>query len=207
MTFPCYRMNLVAVVVIGFFASQAEGRKEGDKVRCLMRQHETGLAFGIAKFGVWWTTDNTQSVSFSAYIKHSTIKVGNHGFHIHENPITGKDCATAGGHYNPNGKNHGSLFGTGDDMTERHVGDLGNVYAGDGTIDMEVELKVGGEWDAPFSLQGEQTIMGRSVVLHVGEDDLGLGGQSDSLTTGHAGGRLACCTLKVLKKNKNDSNH
>ena len=30
----------------------------------------------------------------------------------------------------------------------------------------------------------------------MGEDDLGLGGHSDSKTTGHAGGRLACCEIK-----------
>ena len=36
------------------------------------------------------------------------------------------------------------------------------------------------------------SVVGRSVVIHADEDDLGLGGQSDSLTTGHAGARLAC---------------
>ena len=30
----------------------------------------------------------------------------------------------------------------------------------------------------------------------MGEDDLGLGGHSDSKTTGHAGGRVACCEIK-----------
>ena len=32
----------------------------------------------------------------------------------------------------------------------------------------------------------------RAVVVHEGVDDLGVGGFADSLTTGHAGGRLAC---------------
>ena len=35
-----------------------------------------------------------------------------------------------------------------------------------------------------------------TLQVHVGEDDLGLGGHSDSKTTGHAGGRLACCEIK-----------
>ena len=33
-------------------------------------------------------------------------------------------------------------------------------------------------------------------MLHEGVDDIGLGGQADSRTTGHAGGRLACGEIK-----------
>lgn len=31
--------------------------------------------------------------------------------------------------------------------------------------------------------------------LILGPDDLGLGGHEDSLKTGHAGGRVACCVI------------
>ena len=40
--------------------------------------------------------------------------------------------------------------------------------------------------------QSPDIILSRGLVVHGGEDDLGKGGQSDSLTTGHAGARLAC---------------
>ena len=30
-----------------------------------------------------------------------------HGFHIHENPVVGMDCTTAGSHFNPTNKTHG----------------------------------------------------------------------------------------------------
>ena len=201
MTFPCYRMNLVAVMIIGFFASQAEGKiPGGSKLRheasCFMRQHDTGVVLGKVTFAVWDDPGDKQVLRYSAFLKSTTIKAGNHGFHIHQNAITGYDCKTAGGHYNPNGKSHGSLYGTGDDRNARHVGDLGNVEAGDGEIWMRMQLFL-----KAFSLEGEQSIVGRSVVLHAGEDDLGLGGQTDSKTTGHAGGRLACCILGDTAKN------
>ena len=34
-----------------------------------------------------------------------------------------------------------------------------------------------------------------TTQIHEGEDDLGRGGKSDSKTTGHAGGRAACCLI------------
>ena len=39
---------------------------------------------------------------------------------------------------------------------------------------------------------GQTTVIGRAIVLHADADDLGQGGFEDSLTTGHAGGRIGC---------------
>ena len=58
------------------------------------------------------------------YGKVMGLEEGKHGFHIHANPITNNDCKSGGGHYNPEGKNHG-----GPTDTDRHVGDLGNIVA------------------------------------------------------------------------------
>jgi Cu-Zn family superoxide dismutase len=41
-------------------------------------------------------------------------------------------------------------------------------------------------------LIGPTSILGRTVVVHAGTDDLGKGGHPDSLKTGNAGGRPAC---------------
>lgn len=52
--------------------------------------------------------------------------------------------------------------------------------------------------DSVIDLEGQHNVIGRAVVVHAGEDDLGKGGHEDSLTTGHAGGRLACGVIGLL---------
>jgi len=98
-------------------------------------------------------------------------------------------CVTAGAHYNPFGKEHG-----GPNDENRHVGDLGNVEVGDdGTYKHEFT-------DNLIKLTGPYSVIGRSIVVHQDEDDLGRGGFSDSKTTGHAGARLACGIIGISNK-------
>ena len=46
--------------------------------------------------------------------------------------------------------------------------------------------------DEKCQLSGPHSIIGRSMVCHADEDDLGEGGHELSPTTGNAGARLAC---------------
>jgi len=113
---------------------------------------------------------------------------GKHGFHIHQFGDYTNGCMSAGGHFNPNSKSHG---GPADD--ERHAGDLGNITAGDDGV-AKVDLK-----DSQVPLIGENSIIGRAVVVHEKEDDVGKGGNEESLKTGNAGPRLACGVVGVCK--------
>uniref|UniRef100_A0A7S0RTN0 Superoxide dismutase [Cu-Zn] n=1 Tax=Pyramimonas obovata TaxID=1411642 RepID=A0A7S0RTN0_9CHLO len=113
---------------------------------------------------------------------------GLHGFHIHEKADFSDGCMSAGPHYNPFGLNHG-----GPDDEVRHVGDLGNIEgAADGN-------SKGSMTDRLVKLEGEYSVIGRSMMVHEDPDDLGTGDHSEpgtngktSLTTGNAGARIAC---------------
>lgn len=50
--------------------------------------------------------------------------------------------------------------------------------------------------DSTIKLSGPNSVIGRTFVVHALQDDLGLGGFNDSLTTGHSGARLACGVIK-----------
>ncbi|CEP19051.1 hypothetical protein [Parasitella parasitica] len=116
------------------------------------------------------------------------LKPGKHGFHIHEFGDNTNGCISAGPHYNPHGKTHGAP-----EAEIRHAGDLGNIIADNqGVATMKIE-------DKQLKLIGPLSIIGRTVIVHADEDDLGKGGHELSATTGNAGDRLACGVIGVTK--------
>jgi Cu-Zn family superoxide dismutase len=80
-------------------------------------------------------------------------------------------------------KNHGDAS-----AADRHVGDLGNILATEENptvvdfVDFEISLD-------PFV---DNSVLNHTLVVHMKPDDLGLGGDEESLKTGNAGPRLAC---------------
>ncbi len=105
---------------------------------------------------------------------------GTHGLHIHAvGQCQPPDFASAGGHFNPAGKQHGRLNPAGP-----HAGDLPNLVvaaSGEGGIDITtkaVTLEPG-----PASLLGEK---GASIVIHAAADD------EKTDPAGNSGARIAC---------------
>jgi len=111
----------------------------------------------------------------------SQLPPGPHGFHIH---AVGKckplDFASAGGHFNPQGKKHGAQNPEGP-----HAGDLPNLTVGeDGTAQMEtVAARVTLDSNAANSLFQPD---GTSLVIHANPDD------QKTDPAGNAGARIAC---------------
>ena len=131
----------------------------------------------------------------------SGLTPGKHGFHIHEAGDLTNSCSSACKHFNPYNKNHG-----GPNSKERHVGDLGNITANkNGKVNKTFT-------DSKIKLNGKNSIIGRSVVIHESEDDLGEGGldkdgniidkklHAESLKTGNAGKRIACGVIGYSSK-------
>ena len=106
---------------------------------------------------------------------------GKRGFHIHEKGNLHDGCASLCAHYNPHNKTHGGL-----NEKNSHMGDLGNINVNkNGKVKCSLIAN-------NLRLTGKYSVIGRSVVIHEDEDDLGKGDNKDSLKTGNAGKRIAC---------------
>ena len=105
---------------------------------------------------------------------------GKHGLHIHEfGDCSAEDASSAGSHFNPKNEKHSSP-----EDHEKHMGDLGNIYADDfgkSTIDIEIKK-------IPL-----HKILGRSILVHEKEDDF------ISQPAGNSGPKLACGVIGVVK--------
>lgn len=100
-----------------------------------------------------------------------------HAIHVHQFGDLGGGCRSTGPHYNPLAVQH-----------PQHPGDFGNFPVRNGNL---WKYRSG----LAASLSGPYSIVGRAVVVHAGEDDLGRGGNPASLENGNAGPRLACCVV------------
>jgi len=131
--------------------------------------------------------DESGPVSVSGEIKNLDADA-ERGFHIHQFGDATDGCMSSGGHFNPEGNPHGSPLDS-----IRHVGDLGNIKSDSSGV-AKVSIQ-----DGVISLNGPNRIVGRTVVVHTGVDDLGRGDSEDSKKTGNAGGRAACGVIGIVQ--------
>jgi len=105
---------------------------------------------------------------------------GAHAFHVHAVGTCEPPFKSAGGHFNPDGQDHGLA-----DADGRHVGDMPNIHVpSNGTLEIEVlnsELRMD---DRLFDADGA------SIVIHKGPDDY------RSNPAGAAGPRIACGVIE-----------
>jgi Cu-Zn family superoxide dismutase len=108
---------------------------------------------------------------------------GEHGFHVHEfGDCGGEGASAAGGHFNPTNQPHG-----GPDSPQRHVGDFGNLVADEqGHAHYE-------RVDTVIALEGEKSIVGRSIMVHADRDDL------TTQPTGASGARIGCGIIEAVE--------
>ena len=91
---------------------------------------------------------------------------GLHVFHIHKNGDLRMGCGSLCAHFNPDNTSHGDIH---NNKNNRHAGDLANIKANKHGIVKQTLF------DNILKLSGKYNIIGRSVVIHQDEDDLGLG--------------------------------
>ena len=155
---------------------------------CVLTNNKPGIK-GVIEFTELANKNIRVNVNISG------LTPGYHGFHIHQTGDLRQGCKSLCSHFNPFGTSHGNPHSG---REHRHVGDLGNIFADLDGIVSETFI------DEHIKLRGKCNIVGRSVVVHEDEDDLGLGGvdesghiydhklHQESLKTGNAGSRIAC---------------
>lgn len=161
--------------------------KTSSKAVCVMKSNSSDTSIGIIEL----SNDGLGWVKISGVLKSDNIADGQHGFHVHQFGDMSKGCETMGPHFDdplfPH--SHGDI-----NSLRSHWGDLGNVDAKDGTININLRCKT-----ISLSPLSPKFVIGRGLVLHQNKDDLGKGGNEESLKTGNSGHRIACGVIAWSK--------
>jgi Cu-Zn family superoxide dismutase len=146
--------------------------------------HATFIGTDGEQLGTATLSDTPNGVLISTDVRN--LPEGVHAFHIHEtgecDPATG--FKSAGGHYAPEGREHGFLPEGGP-----HAGDMANqAVEADGIMQTDV-------FNARVTLaRGEPNTLfdddGSALVIHAGADDY------VSQPAGDAGSRIACAVIE-----------
>lgn len=131
--------------------------------------------------GIVYFNDKGGAVEIIADV--NGLQQGDHGFHIH----------TFGDLSSVDGSSTGVIFGSLESDNKKNItgnnyrGNLGNIYALDSSLAEYKQEKFS------LSLNGELSIVGRSIVIHEGEDDY------ETLPCGNAGRVIAVGIIGIAK--------
>jgi Cu-Zn family superoxide dismutase len=134
----------------------------------------TGDDAGAATF-----KENKEGTELTISVKLKNLPIGEHAVHIHANPVCdAPDFKGAGGHFNPDAKQHGM-----DNPMGHHNGDMpknitiGEDHTGEITYKVDYLTLAAGD---------PKSVLGHSIMVHEKADDM----KTDP--TGNAGNRIAC---------------
>jgi superoxide dismutase, Cu-Zn family len=170
----------VALLLTGVSATQVHAQSSpSNGTLAVSLKTSTGDDAGTATFK---EAKNGKELSITLKLKN--LPVGEHAVHIHQTPACdGPDFKTAGGHFNPDQKQHGTMNPMG-----HHNGDLPqNIRIGEGHTG-EISFKVNYLTLAPGA---PNSILGTSIMVHEKADDM----KTDP--TGNAGNRIACGVISA----------
>jgi Cu-Zn family superoxide dismutase len=139
----------------------------------------TGEDAGTATF-----KEGKKGKELSITLKLKDLPPGEHAVHIHANPVCdAPDFKGAGGHFNPDMKQHGTLNPMG-----HHNGDLPqNISIGEnhtGEISFKVDY-------LSLTPGAANSVLGHAIMVHEKADDM----KTDP--TGNAGNRIACGVISA----------
>ena len=178
--FAVFALSLLVVTlfVLGTQARHASAQAKTDSLVVPIKT-SAGEDAGTATFK---EAKNGKQLDITLKLK--GLPFGEHAVHIHQNPVCdAPDFKGAGGHFNPENKQHGTLNPMG-----HHAGDLPqNVSVGENHM-ADVTLKVDYLTLAPGA---PNSVVGHSIMVHEKADDM----KTDP--TGNAGNRIACGVISA----------
>lgn len=179
MTTPSTFASLLAIALIGAGCSRpgGAGRPGPEPVASGTFRNAAGERVGVATL-----TDTSGALQLGVSV--AQLAPGPHGLHIHaQGTCTPPDFASAGPHFNPDGRKHGRLNPEGP-----HAGDLPNLIVGpDGTADTSFAVPTDLAGTGPRSLLQPG---GTALVIHAGADD------ERTDPSGNSGDRVACAEIE-----------
>ena len=179
-----YKVAMVLLVLMAVVALTTSAYAQNDAAEhaSAVLKDASGQVVGFARF----TEDATGIVHVNVHVK--GLSPGLHGIHIHAiGSCVPPLFTSAGGHYNPLGKQHGldNPFGS-------HAGDLPNLTvneAGVGRLDTTTDRVTVSAGPATL-FDDTPGAVGSALVIHANTDD------QITNPTGNSGGRIACGVIE-----------